>query len=520
MNRNEFAALIAANPPVPASSSPNMFQEDRQKSSYASSPVSPRQQFQSRVRNLQQQRSPSSRRPTLRRRRHSELEQVSSLRVANKRSHSTQPSSQDTPDFSIEERKAWGSASPEIGRTSTDSHLLFLPQPQPQLTPVLPPPYTQTHSLLQPRKQERPRVPLRTFAPLNTIIDVDERPKTSRGDRALGAPAENEEPDENNKRKDEQEDTDDSPKPSASVNHNGRSSKFVEGSMTQRSFGIASSWFRDGRTEDNKPLPLTPPTKHVTFSCTPVTMSLDEPTTEQETPTTKKRERKGIRKSISNFNFQTLSERMRIFGGSSNDGGPEANEKKRLLHKHASVSELTDDRKRKAEEAYAAQFGFKKQKVSTPAIMTAVPPQIDGQREHAGTTNQDSYSSHSSRRSAVKSLKGPGLRRKKSRRELEQENAELRARLAQQDHQPSTPIEASVRSTAVTLPAGTGRGKLRGDVPPVPQGPGRGGLKVLENGKRNSRASTAELKGKIGKEDDEKQVGRPKQQWEWPEDVF
>ena len=523
MNRTEFAALIAAHPPVTTSSSPNMFQEDQRQNSYASSPVSPREQFQSRVRNLQQQRSPSSRRPSLRRRRHSELEYVSSLRVTYKRSQSAQPPSQDTPNFSIEERKAWGSGSPESCRKSTDSHVSSLSRPQ--LTSVLPPPHIQTHGLLQARRQERGRVPLRTFQPLNTIIDVDERPKTSRGEQILEISEGNEGPEEKDKQEDKKEDKDDSTRPSTSTYHNGRMSKFVEGSMNERSFGIASSWFQDGPTDDDKPLPLTPPTKHVTFSCTPVHISLEEPTTEQDTPTRKKRERRGLRKSISNFNFQSLSEKMKIFGGSSNEGGAGTNEKKRL-HKHASVSELMDDRKRKADEAYAAQFGFKKQKFSDPAITTAIAPNIGGHREHASTTNQDPHTSHGSQRPATKSLRSPALRKKKSRRELEQENAELRARLAQQGYHSSTAVEISVRDKAVALSPRNGRGKLGEDVPPEPQIPGRGVLgvlKVLENGKMNSRASIVkqEQKGGTWKEDDDgKQVRRARQQWEWPDDVF
>ena len=508
MNRSELAALIAANPPVTTSSSPKTFQEHLL-SPARSSPASPRQQFQFRVRDLQQQHSPSRRRPSTRRRRHSELEHVSTLRVTHQRSLSAQPPSEGTPDFSIEEREAWGSRSPDYCRQSPESHVQS--PSRPKLKPVLPPPYKQTHGLPQPRKQMRARVPLRTFEPLQTIADVDERPKTSRGNPILEILQDDEQEDER--------DGDDPTRPSGSAVHNCRTSKFIEGSMNERSFGIASSWSQGGLKDDEKPLPLTPPTKHVTFSCTPIRESFDEETTEQDRPTPRRKERRGLRKSISNFNFQALSEKMKIFGGSSNDTGAETGEKKKM-HKHDAGADLMNERKRKAEEAYAAQFGFKKQKVLNAATTAALPPNVDGHGQHARSISQDSHAFRSSRRSAAVSFKSPGLRKKKSRRELEQENGELRGRLAQQDEEPAGLKEKSGNAEVVPVSLGKRPGKLQEDVPSVPQLPGRGVLKALENSKGSSDAPVMERKGEFWNADQEKQVRDGKQQWEWPEDVF
>jgi hypothetical protein len=323
---------------------------------------------------------------------------------------------------------------------------------------------------------------------------------------------------EEEKNKDDDEAT---PRPSISTNHNARMSKFLEGSMNERSFGIASSWFQESPFEGDKPLPPTPESKHVRFSCTPVREALDEPAIEQEATTAKKRERKGLRRSMSNFNFQAISEKIKTFTGSSHDIAAEAGEKKKL-HKPDPSTDLLNERKRKAEEAYVAQFGTKKQKFTKPATTTAPSPNVGNTQPQSRNLDHTPRTLRSSRRSIATSLPSPGLRKKKSRRELERENADLRARLAQQDHNPSAQAENFVRGRVVMVSPGKQRGKLGEDVPPVPQLPGRGVLKVLENSKRNSKVLVLERKSEELKVDERRDVhvkgGR--KSFEWPEDVF
>ena len=165
MNRSELAALLTANPPVPASSSPLMFRDDM-RSPITSSPNSPRLAFQSRVRQLNQQPSPPRSELRTHRRRHSQLEHVSSLRVTHKRSHSAQPAPQQTPNFWAEEWEAWGQRSPK--------------SPQSRLTP------TKTNVVvssprpkIRPQSQSREQAPLPAFTQLQSITDADNR--TPRG---------------------------------------------------------------------------------------------------------------------------------------------------------------------------------------------------------------------------------------------------------------------------------------------------------------------------------------------------
>lgn len=364
------------------------------------------------------------------------------------------------------------------------------------------------------------RAPLRTFEPLLTGVDPDERPRTSRGPQKLEILREENE--EDKQREAEQEvnggEEGGTSRPSTSSNQTVRNSKFLEGSMNERSFGIASSWFQDGPVNDDKPLPPPPPTKHVAFSCTPVRELRDEPLT--ELPTTKRKERSGLRKSISHFNFQTLSEKMKIFGGSGNEAATDKAERNDF-DKSFLDTDMLNERKRKAHEAYAAQFGFKKQKVFSQQEGAAPSPNVGGYQHHGRNVEQVSNSFRSSGRPAGTTFPSSAPGRKKSRRDLERENAELRARLAQQqDHPPSATVEKFVRGEVVMVSPGKRRGKLGEDVPPVPQIPGRGVLKVLENSKSNRSVSCIEENGDALSLDETKQTVGGRQHWEWPEDVF
>jgi hypothetical protein len=364
----------------------------------------------------------------------------------------------------------------------------------------------------------RARAPLRTFEPLRTIIDTDERPKTSRGPQDEPKPENGlEDVAEEEAEQEIEDDGEATPRASTSTNQAGRPSRFIEGSMNERSYGIASSWYQDGSADPEKPLPPTPAGKHVTFSCTPVRECLDDQGLRQAQPTavTKKKERRGLRRSMSNFNFQAISEKMKIFGSSTHDVS-ETTERKKGPKPGAEV-DILNDRKRKADEAYAAQFGFKKQRFAAPSNSTAPAPTIGG---HTRTAHQEAHHSRGTRLPAAASFIHHQLPRKKSRRELEKENAELRARLAQHGPIPASTQENFVRGQAVMVSPGKGRGKLKEDVPPVPQIPGRGALKVLEDGKRNSRTS---FEQRIGQE-----LGKEKraegtmagEHWKWPDDVF
>jgi hypothetical protein len=486
MNRSELAALFAANPPFPlpgptsSSSSPVVGQgqdPDYRQNPVVSSPKSPRLAFQSRVQKVQQQRSPPRPSFNSHSRRHSELEHVSTLRVTHKRTCSARPLSQETPDFWAEEREAWGQRSPQCPQS---------PQPcipfaeadatsntRPKLLPVLSPPRSNTRPIPQPRKQSQGQVPLRIFEPSNTLADPDERPKTSRGPRGLDMLKEESEEagegDAGEMREDSEDDG--SPRLPTSTNRAARTSKFFEGSMNERSFGIASSWFHEVQSDSDKPLPPTPATKHVTFSCTPVRESPEGRA--EQTPrlatSNKRKARRGLRKSISNFNFQTLSEKIRIFGSlyhhDSDPTSPTDKEKEKEQEKeqekekpksasrsHLRGADILSERKRKADEAYALQFGFKKARPAGPPTA----PSSSSSTSTAGPLNTSTSSlSYPSSTSSSKSAHPPNLRKKKSRRELERENAELRARLDAQLDAHSLATTAPTTAAPAPAPAGT-----------------------------------------------------------------
>ncbi len=140
------------------------------------------------------------------------------------------------------------------------------------------------------------------------------------------------------------------------------------------------------------------------------------------------------------------------------------------------------------------------------------------------------------RTSTSTSTSRPDLRKKKSRRELERENAELRARLDAQQNLRTIQQQRHISEE---------------DVPPIPRVPGRGVLKVLENMKPNSDSREAASLGEkrksaiksSGEAEGLKDDGGPmvtpsllakgyprspnaniaangRKSFEWPEDVF
>lgn len=399
----------------------------------------------------------------------------------------------------------------------------MIPPPSPNARPVLPP-CTRVAPTAQPGKQVGERVPLRTFEPLQSLVDAEERPKTSRGPQKLEILREENEEDSHREIEGEEEGNEvqdnETLGPSTVTDQTGRNSKFIEGSMNDRSFGIASSWFQDGPIDGDKPLPPTPATKHVTFSCTPVGESLDEPPI--HLTTTKRKDRRGLRKSISHFNFQTFSEKIKIFGGACNEVSFESAERKKSQTSDSRIEILTE-RKRKANAAYAAQFGFKKPKVVAQPDGAAPSPNVGGNHGRGRKVEQASHSFRTSKPSATSPFPNPGPPRKKSRRDLERENAELRAQLAQQDHHQPQPIatqEQFVGANVVMLSPGKRRGTMDEDVPPVPQLAGRGVLEVLVNSKNDLKAPCLELESESLGPDESKHAPDARQPWEWPEDVF
>lgn len=502
MNISELEGLIARNPPCspPSPSRPLSMQAEALH-------TSPKARFQSSIRNLnQRQYHPLSLSVTSQdghRRRHSELELVGSLRVAHRRSRSAQPTVQDTPDFYEAERQAWASPS---GLFATNHH---------------------ARSSQGGQRTTQSRQTPRTFEPLHTIFDEEERPRTSHGDRGLKTVdasskeenskaeiAKNEMDEDENVQMREQE---------AIPDHllmPARASKFIEGSMNQRCSGTASSWTPETSTESDKPLPPTPVGKHVTFKTTP----LRELATAS---TTKKKERKGLRKSISHLNFHGLSGKMKFFGTSSSTNVQMENRAKVQQQKQASDIELLNERKRKVEEAYAAQFGLKKQRFSGPVDGAAPSPNI-------GAVHQHLHAAHIAAKTSKPATSALNrLPRKQSRRDLEVENAQLRARLAEQqqaqeqENQPFTPPDsATMEKGAFDTPQASRRRRhSASEAPSVPTIPREGVLQALENfgQKRSWSLSASTSKAGLCHQEEAKQPddgNNRRLNWEWPDDVF
>ena len=118
-----------------------------------------------------------------------------------------------------------------------------------------------------------------------------------------------------------------------------------------------------------KPRPITPFTiKNRLSKLGSHFKSIDEP----EKPEQKKDKRKRLRKSISNWNFHTLGEKIKLFGNSTHDLGDQGTASP-IKKQKAADTELLNDRKRKAEELYAQQYSTKKHKsndgIPTPRVL-------------------------------------------------------------------------------------------------------------------------------------------------------
>ena len=361
-----------------------------------------------------------------------------------------------------------------------------------------------------------------------------------------------------------------------------RRSKFLEGSMNDRSVGVASSWYHDNTSGSDgfdeshaspagdidtdsdatprasKPLPPTPTpgtTKKSIFRFGVGRHSEESARTVEEVPKIPK-ERKSLRKSISVWNLHALGEK--IFGGSTNDAASEISvdtitDKRGRVQKDKKTStaadvDIVNERKRKAEEAYAQQFGTKKHKSnlgqSTPVAVPRNKTTVDEKRPRTPILlrrrrDQRTPSDHKRAAEALDSQKRP------SRRDLEKENRELRTRLRESQSMTfSRPValsstelapkgqESLIRGPMVMLSPGKKQGRRGEDIPPVPKLPEQGILAEMQNRSGRLRPETSIEKenpvtfetieeGEEGVEmgRSEREVSMPGQ-WEWPEDVF
>ena len=591
MNRSEFEGLIAQTMQLP----PNP-------------PLSPKQHFQSQVRGLsssttgRQAQSDSDTRPV----RH-ELRHVSTLRVQHKHTVSTIPYSPRTaalpetshnppkcktvavtdnavPDFSAEEREAWSKKSPKPTSTSTRSRhsdrasSLAGQKPAPQ--PVLFPPPQRLEPVPQPRKQAR-QPPLRQFQPLHAQTDLDERPRTSRGPSSQLAERKQSPTIAGKQEAETKQHTF-----SDGTSSPNRRSKFLEGSMNARSVNVASSWYHDNTSGSEgfddpvagsmmdcdgdsdatpratKPPPPTPApapttTKKNIFRFGSGRSSEESARTVEETKAAK--ERKGLKKSISIWNFQSLGEK--IFGGSTSDAVSETStdtitNKPRRAQKGKKTGIVTDidnlnERKRKAERAYAQQFGLKRQKSNIGQSVSSTPVNADAKKISIDDKRPNTpilFHRKRDQRTPVgqnRTAEAFDARKRPSRKDLEKENQQLRNMLRESQSMTFSRTasfssidltikdqENFVRGPAVMLSPGKKHGKRKEDIPPVPKLPHQGVLAELQNrsgllradmdaGKENQGSFKTIVESEEGVEMGENGRGHSiAEQWEWPEDVF
>lgn len=477
----------------------------------------------------------------------------------------------ETPDFCAAEREVWGSGSPLTPKSQRAS----VPDtsPTPNRPKSLPPqsrysvPASNTHTAPEKRKlrHSTKRASLRPFEPLQTIDDADEPKKTPEpedgthqgNDGQASQPVEY----DTNYESSEDEDDDDN-KPEVALRFTPRASRFTEGTMTDRSTGASSSWFQKQNTGEasnntSKPLPPTPKTKRVTFN----SRHLPSPTISKSNK--KAKARKGLRKNMSVFNLASFSDKMRFFTGSSSTP---ASEDLKPAHDPSSTT-LLNERKRKAEDLYAQHFGAgaKKAKTTMPGTFpTATDPattdttaalNLDdsvapapgiGSSATASNTGSVGRTLRSSRSTAFKHIH-PSLQKKRSRRELERENQELRRVILSQHQEQqqqsdqqqeqaldkvSSEISEPTESKGLwdidpTKPPNPSVGGSL--VPKIPMVPGRGVLKVIEDGGNAGRGSS-ENWSVLGETEDGESVaasgkgvgrrGSDRASFEWPEDVF
>ena len=277
--------------------------------------------------------------------------------------------------------------------------------------------------------------------------------------------------------------------------------------------------------EERKPLPPTPATtKRNVFRFGGNQRGSEDSTRPTETEVKNTKQRKGLRKSISMWNFHGLADKMNIFGGArsdtasetSNSSKPEKGKSKKDnaadFSTLASVDVL-NERKRKADEAYDQQFGVKKQKSNVGQSLSSAPapPPTIGRTTKKTTSDtptitpklfrrkRDSYQSETVSQDYPPILRT--IRKSPSKRDLEKENQQLRTMLKESQvkkvsrsaslsslHLPPTGQENLVSGPFVMVSPGKGR---RGeDIPPVPKVPDS-----FKNGGRQPLAEAGKAAG-------------------------
>ena len=591
-------------PPVCADGSPNNVMMTMHSAS--APPLSPRQKLQSQIRDLQTSPTTKLRAQTRGEERNARqgqgLHHVSSLRVQPETRYikaretdtqydcperlsevATNSEPLPEPDFVKEERAAWSKRSPSAGIRPT--HKL---QESPSV-PILQPTPHNTGPIPQPRKQAKQKVAFRSFAPLNKEVDTDDRPKTRHG-LALSLQEQSDKANETG-----------AETTSSGSKHRDRElkrSKFLEGSMNERSIAVASTWQTDATDSvadidsesDSQDTPRpskaeldnasidteleTPATtKRRFFNFRSKTKSSgDQPEQKASSP---KRLRKGLRKSLSIWNFNS-EDKVKSTDESSTIATPKPLSKAIKQTPLKVEKKVLNDRKRKAEEAYAQQFGLKKRKSnldlvtsnSTGSIATLSPAEkrrVKNRRSISGghTFTPGSSTSHSRAQSepdpipiyeehpsSDTSRNSIDHRKRPSRRDLEKENQQLREMLRRSQSQTfaqsiSVQVAQEIvkqRETVVSVSPQ----KNTDHVPALPtRSPSRPVLGEIRNGTPTGhlqpqplslRKSTRTMKGQpvstILEEDErplagghakgattEERSGRG-ENWEWPEDVF
>ena len=326
---------------------------------------------------------------------------------------------------------------------------------------------------------------LKHFGPTSDSGDASDRPKTSRGPSSLTESLPGAFP----------QDT----RVNAQVI---RRSKFLEGSMSQRSVAVASTWMEHGSrlsecsergdAEDSDATPRASRVSRDSGSSFDVSEFRPQATTPstirgklarfvkrssedaiEPTQVENKQKKKGLRKSISTWSLHNIGDKVKFFGASTSD----LPDNQMSPHKHASNPPLADlnERKRKAEEAYAQQFGTKKQKTNdgipipdpknlrtpaqprtlkrrfvseqtiTPATATRRP-----REQPSGSTLTSTLSSLDP--AAIMSDSDQDHRKRPSRSELEKENQHLRAMLREQQMQRHGVMHRKASKSSVHLP--------------------------------------------------------------------
>ncbi|KEF63696.1 uncharacterized protein A1O9_01674 [Exophiala aquamarina CBS 119918] len=511
MTRRELAYLLAETHPTinptAHSASAKPTKNSCNQSTMSQPPslsLSPRQKFQSHVRTLSQDSpsysgnaSPSplpSPSPTL---------NSNTYRYSDPTLQGGTPTHNE-PHFITEEREAWSRPSPLATRRRQNA-------PSEDVIVLEPP---EDHSpVQQPRKHLRA---LRPFAPSTQHVDTNERPKTSRGSKPNfgGFP------------------TNDQDFPS-------RHSKFAEGSMTDRSGGISSSWLENGSIsttsgdesehsstprasprrssidiDDFKPIAVTPGTFKQRLARLGSAFKPSHHASRPEADPRDAKKKTGLRKSMSLWNLHNIAGKSKNTAHSTMDLATTAAQPQKTTMN--SDLDLLNDRKRRAEEAYAQHFGIKKRK-SNVGLAEPIP---EPPREQPPRSRDDRTIARRSMRSSTSNVAltdaeysdghiDIDFHKRPSRRELEKENQQLRAMIRQQQESQAPKIskanlERNRSASAKQIPTSsdtstvdqekktpskkkTSKPRAKG-VPPVPSIPDRIALQPLTNSRNQPRS--------------------------------